>query len=324
MSETVKCDVCGSTGKPLLPQMGVRPLVWETTSSKDGPFDFDGEFAVTGVGRIYAIQPDEGSFLVGRLGDDPIWEKQSLTEARAVAEEDWRLLVTSSAIVSVEPDQADFAQHITSALVQPSALDRYAAERTEIVRQESAERMGVQREGSEELGQIVNPDRVNGAENPSEELTPVQPSGVVSDDLRVLIRSEIQRAWTCGWNESRGGGEPKRTNHLIACQDIAEGRITAALASLVSEGEGHWEVGPPPSPEEAARCRQKALELDKRAARRLVQGDVERETIEALATMFERGVLTEENSIQGDVPSVIRAQDSASLAMLRSLNNGEG
>lgn len=106
----------------LLPQVGVRPLVWETTSSKDGPFDFDGEFAVTGVGRIYAIEPDGGSFLVGRLGDDPIWEKQSLTDARAVAEEDWRLLVTSSAIVLTEPDQADLAQRITSALVQPSGV----------------------------------------------------------------------------------------------------------------------------------------------------------------------------------------------------------
>lgn len=46
--------------------------------------------------------------------------------------------------------------------------------------------------------------------------------------------------------------------------------------------------------------------------------EVERETIEALAILFERGTLTEENSIQGDVPGVIRAQDSASLALLRS------
>lgn len=50
----------------------------------------------------------------------------------------------------------------------------------------------------------------------------------------------------------------------------------------------------------------------------MTREEVERETLEALALMFEKGVLTEENSIQRDVPGVVRAQDSRSLALLRS------
>jgi uncharacterized protein YbaA (DUF1428 family) len=48
------------------------------------------------------------------------------------------------------------------------------------------------------------------------------------------------------------------------------------------------------------------------------EAKVQRETIEALALMFERGTLSEENSIKHDVPAVIRAQDCASLALLRA------